>query len=143
MTGLLNPKSSEIGHFFLHDFRCVPRPWVLVSGISFFFSKSVFRGRSQAPKLRNLREKVVHLYRSKHPHLTPRALRFLDSSALRMMMTKRRQPIGGPYRAMTSLSWCRTGSTDTNVHIHKPNTLRGSQSARGRATDAGRLPPTT
>ena len=49
MTGLLNPKSSKIGHFsFLHDSRGIPRPdGIFHPGQRFhFFSiKSVFFGR--------------------------------------------------------------------------------------------------
>ena len=45
MTGLLTPKSSEIGHFVLRDFRRVPRPWDFSSGSSFCFSFDQCFGR--------------------------------------------------------------------------------------------------
>ena len=52
MTGLLNPKSSVKQAIFVHDSRCVPRPWhgIFPSGILavLFFSKSVF-GRGLNP----------------------------------------------------------------------------------------------
>ena len=45
MTGLLNPKSSEIV-FFLHAFsRFIPRPWDVSSGGAFYFSPNVFSGK--------------------------------------------------------------------------------------------------
>ena len=80
MTGLLNPKSSEIGHFLLHDSPCVPRPWDFLSGSSFFFVLHIsFWERSQASKLRNLEEKKeVHLDRStRHTTILPLVLRFV------------------------------------------------------------------
>ena len=50
------------------DPRRIPRPWDSLSGSRFrFFSKSVFSVKkymSQPPKLKNLRKKLVYVYRS-------------------------------------------------------------------------------
>ena len=42
MTGLLNPNSSEILHFFMHGSRCIPRTRHVLSGINsrFIFLQS-------------------------------------------------------------------------------------------------------
>ena len=42
MTGLLNPKSSKIDHLFLHNSRCVPKPWVFSFGRSICFLQISF-----------------------------------------------------------------------------------------------------
>ena len=64
MMGIVNPKiaGKNVGvhPFFLHDSRCVPKPWDFSSSVYeynkqfYFFSKSVFWERSYALKLRNL-----------------------------------------------------------------------------------------
>ena len=41
MTELLNPKSSETGHF-LPDSRSIPRPWDFSSGQQYYFSPNQF-----------------------------------------------------------------------------------------------------
>ena len=56
MTGLLNPKSSEIRHLFLHDSRCVPRPRDVSSGSSYdvfpnqFLGQDVLRSQTEEPQ---------------------------------------------------------------------------------------------
>ena len=47
MTGLLNPKSSETGHFILHDSRCVPRPCGIFRPVAcLFLLQIIFLGEA-------------------------------------------------------------------------------------------------
>ena len=76
MTGLLNPKSSEIGHFFLHDSRCVPKAMGFLSREQFFFFlQNQFSGEvlSSECEWSASEKKVMHLYyhrsmRHEQPH---------------------------------------------------------------------------